>query len=297
MAGIAEDVSTKRNEPACPSPPSRLCRYAARMTTLVGRTLESAVRVADILHVRWLVSGAVRRLPPSLRVRLGRAQVRVGFLQGLTLVQEDAVTRSYREALELMRPELARPGAAYLEFGVFIGTSMACMYHAKSAGSEAALRLIGFDSFQGMPKGVETEDDGRWHAGDLFSDMELTRANLTRQGVPHEEIEFVPGWFEDTLHDETRNRLKIESAPIVMVDCVISSATTLALEFLAPLIRDRSLVYFDDWAVVDLHVKGFGERVAFESWLERHPEFSAEEQPALQYGHDVRAFLISRMAD
>jgi O-methyltransferase len=264
------------------------------MPTLGARLLHGSVRVADTLHLRWVLRGVVRRLPPSLRVRLSKAQVQLGYLQGLTLVPEDAVEASYRAALELMRPELDRPGAAYLEFGVYIGTTMACMHRAAAGRSGTRPRLIGFDSFQGMPEGVEHEDDGRWRTGDLYSDIALTRANLAKQGVALEDIELIAGWFEDTLTETTRSRLGVACAPIVMVDCVIASATTVALSFLTPLIRDRSLVYFDDWAIVDLGDPSLGERAAFEAWLAEHPELTAEEQPALQYSEDARAFLVSR---
>jgi len=214
-------------------------------------------------------------------------------MQGLTLVPEDELVRSYRGAVALMAPELARPGAAYLEFGVFIGTTMTCMYRA-GVEAGAVPRMIGFDSFQGMPKGVESQDDGRWREGDLSMSIDLTRENLARNSVPADRVELVAGWFEDTLTDTTRSALGITSAPIVMVDCVIASATTTALDFLTPLMGDRSLVYFDDWAVVDLHDRGLGERAAFEAWLAAHPEFAAEEQPALNYSHDARAFLVTR---
>ncbi len=214
-------------------------------------------------------------------------------MQGLTLVPEDELVRSYRAAVALMEPELALPGAAYLEFGVFIGTTMACMYRASSE-SGAVVRMVGFDSFQGMPKGVETQDDGRWREGDLSMSIDLARENLAKNGVPADRAELVPGWFEDTLTDATRRALGLQAAPIVMVDCVIASATATALTFLTPLIGTRSLVYFDDWAVVDLHDRGLGERAAFEAWLAEHPEFTAEEQPALGYSNDARAFLIIR---
>jgi O-methyltransferase len=266
------------------------------MSTFAGRALDGAVRVASALHLRWLLRETVRRLPPSLRVRLNKAQVRMGYMQGLTKVPEDAVIGSYRAALELMGPELDEPGAAYLEFGVYVGTTLSCMYHAAAGRSAPVPRLVGFDSFQGMPEGVEEQDDHRWRAGDLYSDLELTEANLVKLGVPLESVELVPGWFEDTLTDETRKRLGIERAPIVMVDCVIASATATALSFLTPLIRDRSLIYFDDWAAADIHDQGLGERAAFEDWLAQHPEFSAEELPALQYWSDVRAFMVSRRA-
>jgi hypothetical protein len=266
------------------------------MPTFTGRVLDGTVRAASALHLRWVLRGAVQLLPPAQRVRLSKAQVKMGYMEGLTKAPEEAVADSYRAALDLMRPELELPGAAYLEFGVYVGTTLSCMYRAASESAEPVPRLIGFDSFEGMPKGVQDEDDGRWRPGDLYSDMELTTTNLTKLGVPLESVELIPGWFEDTLNDATRAQLGIERAPIVMVDCVIASATTTALSFLTPLIRDRSLIYFDDWAAADIHDRGLGERAAFEAWLGEHPEFMAEEQPALQYGSDVRAFLVSRRA-
>ena len=168
------------------------------------------------------------------------------------------------------------------------------MYRAASAASTTGLRLIGFDSFQEMPAGVAEQADGRWRKGDLYSDVALTRANLGRLGVPLDRVELVEGWFEDTLTDETRSKLGVDRAAVVMVDCVSASATSLVLGFIAPLIRDRAIVYVDGWALADLADRGLGKRKALESWLVAHPEFTAEELPALRYASDARAFLMTR---
>jgi O-methyltransferase len=259
-----------------------------------SRILGGAVRVADLLHVRWVITGIVHRLPPSVRLRLGRLQVRLGYMHGLTLVPERELERSAEAALRLIGSDATGVGSAYLEFGVYVGTSMSCMYRAATRVGATELRLIGFDSFQGMPQGVEREDDERWHRGQLYSDIELTRKNLARLGVPLERIDLVAGWFEESLTDETRRRLGVTRAPIVMMDCVLSSSTRLALDFCTPLMADRTIVYFDDWNVRDLADRRLGERAAFEDWLAAHPEMTAEEQPALHYNDDVRAFLVMR---
>jgi hypothetical protein len=81
-----------------------------------------------------------------------------------------------------------------------------------------------------------------------------------------------------------------------MVDCVSASATKLVLGFVAPLIRDRAIVYVDGWALADLADGGLGKREAFESWIASHPELTSEELPALRYADDARAFLITRAA-
>jgi O-methyltransferase len=259
-----------------------------------GRFVGWAVRLTARLHLRWAVSRLVHGLRPPLRLRLARLQVRLGYMQGLTLVPEQDLQRSYEAALRLLGDDVGTSSAAYLDFGVYVGTSMACMYRAASRVGASGLRLVGFDSFQGMPEGVEAEDDPRWHAGELYSDLELTRRNLARLNVPLDRVDLVPGWFEESLTDETRNRLGLERAAVVMVDCVISSSTRVALEFCAPLVRDRSIFFFDDWATVDLADRGLGERAAFEAWLAEHAEMKAEELPALSFDRASRAFMISR---
>jgi O-methyltransferase len=259
-----------------------------------GRFVGWAVWVIDKLHPRGPVSRLVHGLPPRSRLRLAKLQVRLGDLQGLTLVPELDLQRSYEAALRLLGTDVRTSSSAYLEFGVYVGTSMACMYRAASRVGASGLRLVGFDSFLGMPEGLEAEDDPRWHAGTLYSDLELTRRNLARLDVPLDRIDLVPGWFEESLTDGTRNRLGLERASVVMVDCVLSSSTRVALEFCAPLIRDRTIVFFDDWAELDLADRGLGERAAFDAWLVDHPELSAKELPALRFDTKSRAFMISR---
>jgi predicted O-methyltransferase YrrM len=262
--------------------------------SIAARFLGGAIRIVDLLHLRWAVTGIVHRLPPRVRLQLGRLQVRSGYMHGITLVPEEDLQRSYEAALRMLGEGALNAGGAYLEFGVFVGTSMACMYRAAARSGAGGLRFVGFDSFQGMPGGVEQQDDQRWRTGMLYSDIELTRQNLRRLGVPVEQIQLVPGWYEDSLTDETRQRLALTRADVVMVDCVLSASTRLALDFTTPLIADRAIVYFDDWNVRDLADRRLGERAAFEDWLAAHPEMTAEELPTLRYSDDVRAFLVTR---
>jgi predicted O-methyltransferase YrrM len=255
------------------------------------------LRIVDLLRLRGVLRWIFGHLPRRMRGWLGLLQVRLGLMEGLIKVPEEGLQRSLEAALRLMGAEATGSTAAYLEFGVYVGTSMACMYDATRAVGANGIRLIGFDSFQGMPEGGETEERDpvwTWQPGQLYSDVRLTRANLKRLGVPDGRVELVPGWFDESLSDATRTRLGIDRASIVMMDCVLESSTRTALDFCTPLFRDRAVVFFDDWAAGGLDERGLGEKRAFEAWLADHPEMAAEPRPDLGYEKDSVAFLLTR---
>ncbi len=252
--------------------------------------------MVDRLHLRPLLRWIFKRLPRPVRARLGLLQVRLGLMEGLIKVPEADLVDRLTASLRLLEPDGLGPGSAYLEFGVYVGTSMACMYRATMIVGADRLRLIGFDSFQGMPE--DQGHDGIWtlQPGQLYSDLRLTNANLRRLGVPKGRIEFVPGWYEETLTADTRARLGVERAPLIMMDCVLESSTRTALEFCTPLIADRSVIFFDDWSAAHLDERGLGEARAFELWLADHPEMEATPRPDLGYGRDSQAYLVTRHA-
>ena len=263
-------------------------------SSILGRLVRGLARLLQALHLYWIARWIANHLPPRVRLGLSKLQLRLGYMQGLELVPEDELTKTFEAALRYLGKESPDAPAVYLEFGVYIGTSLACMYKAAAGIGASQLRIIGFDSFEGMPEGVEKEDGSHWHKGELFSDLALTQKNLTRLGVPLERVELVPGWFEDSLTDATKARLAIATADIVMVDCVIASATTVALDFLLPLITDRTIVFFDDWAILDLEQRGLGEKAAFEAWLVAHPEVTAEHLPSIIYSPNARSFVLTK---
>lgn len=250
--------------------------------------------MVDRLNLRPVLRRVFKRLPKSVRSQLGLLQVRLGLMEGLIKVPEEDLIERLTAALELLGPETLGPGAAYLEFGVYVGTSMACMYRAVAAVGADQLRLIGFDSFEGMPEDDDHDPVWTWAPGQLYSDLRLTKANLRRLGVPSGRVEFVPGWYDQSLSADTRSRLHIERAPVIMMDCVLESSTRTALEFCTPLIADRAVVFFDDWSAADLANCGLGEARALERWLAEHPELEAAPRDDLGYGKDSQAYLITR---
>jgi len=231
----------------------------------------------------------VRRFPawqPGLARRL---------LEGreAPLVPEHELEQAYRDALHRLAGAAGPDDVGdYLEFGVYVGTSLLCMHKASTAVGLESLKLFGFDSFQGLPEVTATEAPGVWQPGWYRAEYSLVREHLTQNGIDWDRTTLVPGWFEDTLVPGLAQRLGIKKAGIILIDCDIYSAALTALTFCAPLIRDTTLVFFDDWNPSGLGAKGLGERRAFEEFLAGNPDLRAEE--LIPYSDDSKVFVVTR---
>jgi len=138
------------------------------------------------------------------------------------------------------------------------------------------IRLVGFDSFQGLPESVADEDDGAWRPGDYASDLETTRRHLSANGVDWSRTTLVPGWYEETLTPGLRDDLGLSRASVIMIDCDAYSSSRAALEFCAPLIGN-TVIFFDDWHAENLAARGLGQKRAFDEFLLANPELKATE--------------------
>ncbi|HYG72962.1 MAG TPA: TylF/MycF/NovP-related O-methyltransferase [Actinomycetota bacterium] len=222
---------------------------------------------------------------PALRARLAAGRDR-------PLVPEAELEATYRDALALVTPDDADEVGAYLEFGVYVGTSLLCMHRASVAAGFPRMRLIGFDSFEGLPPSAGSDDGGAFRRGWYRAGHGLVREHLTRSGIDWSRTTLVPGWFDETLHPRLAERLGIDRVAVILIDCDIYSSARAALRFCAPMIRDRAVVVFDDWNAGGLAANGMGERRAFEELLAEHPDLGARPLPAPH--DDAAVFLVTR---
>lgn len=132
----------------------------------------------------------------------------------------------------------------YLEFGVAAGDSM--RWWSKHLSGDSA-RLVGFDSFEGLPE--------NWRPG-------LAQGHFATGGPPRIDdprVSFEVGWFEKTLsafdppqHDQL----------IVNVDCDLYSSTRTVLDWLEPYLRPGTLIFFDELPDHDHELRAFFESLA-----------------------------------
>ena len=243
--------------------------------------------------VRRVVKAVQRRIPAPLRPLVERQVGRYRLRSGDVLFDEESLENAFAAALRRVGGADAGAGVGdYLEFGVYLGTSLGCMERASASLGLRGLRLFGFDSFEGLPAAADEEDERFWYPRQYAVGHRFTLDALRRRGVDLERVRLVPGWFDETLGPGAAARLGIARAAVILVDCDLYSSARTCLEFCAPLIAPEAVVFFDDWDAGGLAERGLGERRAFEEFLAAHPEFSADPFPS--YSPESRAFVVSR---
>ena len=256
-----------------------------------------AKRIVD--GVSWRLEALEERLPTPMRVWLDNRKNDRRVRRGGTTFERARLVDTYRRSIELLlRREPRAALGDYVEFGVYHGTSLSCIYEAREAMRLPHMRLFGFDSFEGLPESAASEDDGVWMPGQYRSTLELTRENLRRWGVPDDAVTLTKGWFSETCTPAVRQRLGITKASVIMVDCDLYSSSVDALAFCEPLIHSQAVIVFDDYNASGLADKHMGERRAFDEFLDAHGDLHAERLPGMNYKDkvDPEIFLVTRAA-
>jgi len=224
---------------------------------------------------------------PRAEKYLGRVKAQLKYLLRPRYVPQKALTGHYRNALKMLIAQHGREGIGdYLEFGVYNGTSLICMYQALEDLNLSHVRLFGFDSFEGLPP----DEENHWGAGGRFScDLETTRTILEREGVDLARVTLVKGFFADTLNDDMSRQ--IQKASVIMVDCDLYRSTVECLAFSDSLIKDDAIVCFDDW--YPLSERHMGEKRAFQEFLLARESLQAKS--ITSYTQNARTFILTRI--
>jgi hypothetical protein len=158
-----------------------------------------------------------------------------------------------------------------LEFGVYKGGTYLWQVD-QIVAMNGMSKLIGFDSWQGLPE----ESYGVWrpdrHAQGQFkaSKREVLDA-LEQRGLANDlRFRLIDGFFSRSLTSQLQDEIK--DLIFVNIDVDLHSSAANVLDFITPLLRRGVIIYFDDWKdPVDKHDGKWGEHLAWEEWLERNP--------------------------
>ncbi len=178
----------------------------------------------------------------------------------------------------------------HFEFGVFNGNSLSVAYkyyENRQKKTNHEYRLVAFDSFQGLPKEAEDEDGGVWEKGMYACDRQKVEDCLIKNNVNLDKVEFVEGWYGDTLRN---NKFNMNYVDVVFVDSDTYGSAKLILDFIEPMIKDKVLICFDDWKLKDLDLYELGESKAFEEFLIKNNHVQIEE--VTSYNNKSKSFIL-----
>ncbi len=163
----------------------------------------------------------------------------------------------------------------YMEFGVWKGHTFIHAYHLSRIHAKS-MNFYAFDSFEGIPPNKEIFKDGKriFIDDDYSCDLKTFNSNLSSFEVDTNRVTVVPGWYNETLTRETKDKLPLKSAAIVWMDCCLYESAKPVLDFITDYLVEGSIIISNNWFAL----KGdpeHGEHRAFDEWLEENPSLKA----------------------
>ena len=200
-------------------------------------------RLIDFLRSRGIET--FRRVPFDREARaLGRdqpmeAETMIG-LRRLDNLQE-CVTTVIQEGI---------PGDL-VETGVWKGGACIFMRAILAAYSDTTRRVWCADSFQGLPvpnlTAYPADIAAWWHdREDLKISLEAVKQNFARYGMLDGQVEFLKGWFKDTLP-----AAPIDRCAVIRLDGDMYESTMDSLKNLYPKLSPGGFVIVDDYGLVE----------------------------------------------
>ncbi len=180
-------------------------------------------------------------------------------------------------------------GSDYLEFGIFRGFTL---WYAQAIAREIGIRdmrFFGFDSFLGLPPLRGRDKGAPFYEGAFYAPRPEVETYLNRFGVDWGKTFLVEGWFDKTLVPETRKKYGLRNVSVCVFDSDLYCSATRALQFIEPILRDRSVILFDDWNDFG-HDPEKGEAKAFSEFLKENPHIQPE--PFEIFGEKGKGFIL-----
>tara|TARA_R110002096_G_scaffold436038_3_gene665868 strand:+ start:11916 stop:12581 length:666 start_codon:yes stop_codon:yes gene_type:complete len=179
----------------------------------------------------------------------------------------------------------------YLEFGVYEGNSFTSAYHLAQRNRLKDMRFYAFDSFSGLPSVDNKKEAVQFTHGEFACTESKFREVLASRGVDLNKVTTVPGFYDQSLNEETKKELPIRSAAVIWIDCDLYSSTVPVLDFITDYIQDGTVLLFDDYFCFRGRPDE-GEQRALSEWLQRNPSISVSEFH--KFGWHGNSFIVHK---
>ena len=147
----------------------------------------------------------------------------------------------------------------FIEAGIWRGGAIIFMRALVKAYDIGQRQIIAADSFEGIPQNVTFRHDpvdtwqDRWSAS-----LEEVQGNIKRVGLLDDRIEFLPGFFADSL-----GAMANRNFALVRLDSDSYESVMTSLEHLYPRLSPGGIVIIDDWHLI-------GCRFAVDAYRKQH---------------------------
>jgi len=136
-----------------------------------------------------------------------------------------------------------------VETGVWRGGASIFMRAVLAAYGDTTRKVWCADSFRGLPNpnlvDYPADEAARWHERpELAVSIETVKRNFARYGLLDEQVEFLEGWFKDTLPDAP-----IERCALIRLDGDMYESTMDALNSLYAKLSPGGFLIVDDYGI------------------------------------------------
>lgn len=175
-----------------------------------------------------------------------------------------------------------------LEYGVGSGGT-ALIFAAAAKRSKARLTsYYGFDTFKGLPS-VDSLEVKRWLPGSWSFSARKVYSRLRVLGIP---VSLVECSYGDQRHIDATAQLN-PGAYVIHIDCDLFHSTLKALESIAHLLRNGTIVLFDDY-YSGLANNVPGEHSALSMFI-RNNQTDLRLLPWFAYSANGQAFIVASL--
>ncbi len=136
-----------------------------------------------------------------------------------------------------------------IETGVWRGGACIFMRAVLAVAGDTERRVWVADSFEGLPKAsvaADTEDafsSSAWEWNQLSVSLEAVRGNFAKYGLLDDQVQFLKGWFKDTLP-----AAPIERLSLLRLDGDMYESTWDAISVLYPKLSPGGYAIVDDYS-------------------------------------------------
>jgi hypothetical protein len=176
----------------------------------------------------------------------------------------------------------------YVEFGCHGGLTFDLAYQESRRVGHPCV-LWGFDSFSGLPAQQTSEDEHpQWMPGTMHTSLDDFHSICKYNGIPLSAYRIVPGFYKETLADDSSSSLPSDIC-LAYVDCDLYSSTVSVMRFLRTRIKHGMIIALDDyycWSSAQIS----GEKKALNELFAGDLDWRLE--PYVQYNWSGMSFVV-----